>query len=250
MIKPLIAGNWKMHKTVSESLDFVKQLKTMLPEGLNRDIVIAPPFTALRPVAEETKGTVIRTAAQNLHWEEKGAYTGEISAAMLADCGCEYVIIGHSERRALFGETDEVIHRKIRAALRAGLKPIVCIGETLAERESGKTFAIIERQLKEGLKNLSIGDIRQTVVAYEPVWAIGTGRTASPEQAQDAHAFIRRMLETSFDKTSAGERPILYGGSVHPGNIDSLMARPDVNGVLVGGASLEAESFARIITFK
>jgi len=250
MIKPLIAGNWKMHKTVSESLEFVKRLKTMLPEGLNRDIVIAPPFTALRSVAEETRGTVIRTAAQNLHWEEKGAFTGEISAGMIADCGCQYVIIGHSERRMLFGETDEVIRRKIRAALNAGLKPIVCIGETLAEREAGETFTVIERQLKEGLKNLSIGDIRQTVLAYEPVWAIGTGRTASPEQAEDAHAFIRKILAESFEKTSADESPILYGGSVHAGNIDSLMARPDVNGVLVGSASLEVESFARIITFK
>jgi triosephosphate isomerase len=250
MIKPLIAGNWKMNKTVSESLDFVRRLKAMLPKGLDRGVVIAPPFTALRSVAGETKGTVIRVAAQNLHWEKKGAYTGEISAGMLLDCGCEYVIIGHSERRALFGETNADINRKIRAALQAGLKPIFCIGETLAERESGKTFPVLEGQLKEGLKNISFDDIRQAVIAYEPVWAIGTGRTASPEQAQEAHAFIRKIIETCFGEKVSSGLPILYGGSVHPGNIDSLMARPDVNGVLVGGASLEAESFARIITFK
>jgi triosephosphate isomerase len=250
MIKPLIAGNWKMNKTASEAAAFVKQLKERLPARLDRDVVIAPPFTALPAVAGEARGTGIRVAGQNLHWEEKGAFTGEVSAAMLADCGCEYVIVGHSERRTLFGETDEVIRRKIRAALDAGLKPIFCIGEKLAQRESGKTFSAVEGQLKEGLKNLSIDDIRRTVIAYEPVWAIGTGRTASPEQAQEAHAFIRTVIARLFNEKISGLLPILYGGSVHPGNIDSLMARPDVNGVLVGGASLDAESFARIITFK
>ena len=224
MIKPLIAGNWKMNKTVSEAVAFVKQLRERLPAGLDREVVIAPPYTALPAVAGEARGTGIRVAAQNLHWEENGAFTGEVSAGMLADCGCEYVLVGHSERRTLFGETGEVIHRKIRAALSAGLKPIFCIGENLAERESDKTFSILEGQLKEGLKNLSFDDIRRTVIAYEPVWAIGTGRTASPEQAQEAHAFIRRVIEKQSDEKISGLLPILYGGSVHPGNVDSLMA--------------------------
>ncbi len=239
-----------MHKTVPEALDFVDRLKQALPAGLERTVVVAPPFTALRAVSERANGSTIRVSAQNLHWEEKGAYTGEISAAMLTDCGCEYAIIGHSERRALFGETDAGINRKIRAALRAGLKPIFCIGETLAERESAETFNVIEHQLKEGLKNLSFDDIRQIVIAYEPVWAIGTGRTAEPGQAQEVHGFIRRFLGKAYGKEIAPGLPVIYGGSVHPGNIDGLMAQPDINGVLVGGASLDVESFSKIINFK
>lgn len=250
MIKPLIAGNWKMHKTVPEALAYVERLKGLLPEAADRRVVIAPPFTALHAVARETKGSTIRVAAQNLHWEEKGAYTGEVSAGMLVDCGCDYVIVGHSERRILFGETDAGINRKVRASLAARLTPIFCIGETLEARESGETFRVIESQLKEGLKNLAVDDIRRAVIAYEPVWAIGTGKTATPEQAQDVHRFIRSLIETSYAADVADGLAILYGGSVHPGNIDALMAQRDVNGVLVGGASLEVESFARIIHFK
>jgi triosephosphate isomerase len=250
MIRPLIAGNWKMHKTVPQALEFVGRLAGMLPATLDRDVVIAPPFTALGAVAALLKKSAIRVAAQNLYGEEKGAFTGEISAGMLVDCGCTYVIIGHSERRTLFGERDEDVNRKAEAALTAGLKPIVCIGETLSERESGTTFRVLERQLKEGLKNLSFSGIRQAVIAYEPVWAIGTGRTARPEQAQEAHAFIRTVVGTIGTGDAARNLPILYGGSVHTGNIDELMAQPDVNGVLVGGASLEVESFARIIQYK
>ncbi len=239
-----------MHKTVPEALAYVERLKGLLPEATDRRVVIAPPFTALHAVARETTGSTIRVAAQNLHWEEKGAYTGEVSAGMLVDCGCDYVIVGHSERRILFGETDAGIHRKVRASLASGLIPIFCIGETLEARESGETFRVIEGQLKEGLKNLSVDDIRRTVIAYEPVWAIGTGKTASPEQAQEVHAFIRSLMETSYGEDVAHDLAVLYGGSVHPGNIDALMAQRDVNGVLVGGASLEVESFARIIHFK
>jgi len=250
MIRPLIAGNWKMHKTVPQALEFLGRLKGLLPAVLDRDVVIAPPFTALNAVVEYAKGSTILVAAQNLHWEGKGAFTGEISAEMLVDCGCSYVIIGHSERRTLFGEQDEDVRRKTGAACQAGLRPIVCIGETLAERKSGMTFGVLERQIREGLKNLSFNDIRQAVIAYEPVWAIGTGRTARPEQAQEAHAFIRNIVEAISETNIARRLPILYGGSVHADNIDELMAQPDVNGVLVGGASLEAESFARIIQYK
>jgi triosephosphate isomerase len=250
MIKPLIAGNWKMHKTVPQALDFVRRLKGILPATLDRDIIVAPPFTALSAVAGCAKDSPIRVAAQNLHWEEKGAFTGEISAGMLVDCGCTFVLIGHSERRTFFGEKDDDVNRKAVAALASGLRPIVCIGETLAERESGVAFRVIERQLKEGLKNLAFNDIRQTVIAYEPVWAIGTGKTARPEQAQEAHAFIRKVVGEIETEDMAQSLPILYGGSVHTGNIDHLMAQSDVNGVLVGGASLEVESFARIIQFK
>jgi triosephosphate isomerase len=185
-----------------------------------------------------------------MHWEGNGAYTGEISAQMISDCGCEYVIIGHSERRTLFGETDANINRKIGAALAGGLRPIFCIGETLAQREAEDTFKVIARQLNEGLKNLSFDDIRLTVIAYEPVWAIGTGRTASPQQAQEIHGVIRDFVARVYGKEIAGSIPILYGGSVNPGNIDALMAERDVNGVLVGGASLDVESFVRIINFK
>jgi triosephosphate isomerase len=249
-LKALIVGNWKMHKTIPEALDFIDRLKVLIPDKLDRDVVIAPPFTSLRAVAERTRGTSISVSAQNIHWEEKGAFTGEVSAGMAVDCGCDYVIIGHSERRTLFGESDEDINRKLAAALSKGLKPILCIGETLAQRDSGVTFRVIEAQLKEALKNLPVDGIKRTVIAYEPVWAIGTGRTATPEQAQEIHHFIRETLGKSLKKDIAPRLLILYGGSVHPGNIDLLMAERDVDGVLVGGASLDAGSFARIIMFK
>ncbi|OPY12811.1 MAG: Bifunctional PGK [Syntrophus sp. PtaB.Bin001] len=238
-----------MYKTVRESVEFVTQLKKELPVSLERDVLIAPTFPSLYPVSELLKGTSIRLGAQNLHEAKEGAYTGEVSAAMLCDAGCEYVIIGHSERRTLFGETDAVINKKIIAACGSGLKPIFCIGETLAERESGKTFEVLEKQLKEGLNSLDVNDIRHLVIAYEPVWAIGTGKTATPEQAQEAHAFIRSTVGRICGADFAAERVILYGGSVNPGNISSLMLQSDINGALVGGASLNVDSFVKIILY-
>lgn len=249
MIRPLIAGNWKMYKTVPESLDFVAALKKALPTALDRDVLIAPPFPSLYPVSELLKDTPIQLAAQNLHDASEGAYTGEVSADMLRQAGCDSVIIGHSERRTLFGDTNAFINRKIRAACEKGLKPIFCIGETLAEREAGRTFSVLETQIKEGLNSFDAGDIAHLVVAYEPVWAIGTGKTASPDQAQEAHAFIRSTLGSLFGTEFASSHAILYGGSVNPGNIASLMAQPDINGGLVGGASLKVDSFLEIILY-
>jgi triosephosphate isomerase len=250
MIKPFIAGNWKMYKTVRESVEFVSLLKKALPVSLERDVLIAPTFPSLYPVSELLKGTPIHLGAQNLHEAKEGAYTGEVSAAMLCDAGCDYVIIGHSERRTLFGETDAVINKKIIAACGSGLKPIFCIGETLTERESGKTFEVLEKQLKEGLNSLDVNDIRHLVIAYEPVWAIGTGKTATPEQAQEAHAFVRSTVGRICGAEFTAERVILYGGSVNPGNISSLMLQPDINGALVGGASLNVDSFLKIILYE
>ncbi|MBN1615528.1 MAG: triose-phosphate isomerase [Deltaproteobacteria bacterium] len=250
MIKPLIVGNWKMHKTTEESLDFVRRLLKALGKPLNdRDVAIAPPFTALYPVAGLLRGSRIGLAAQNVHDAAEGAYTGEISTRMLVDAGCSHVIIGHSERRTLFGEGNDLLCRKEAAALNAGLRPIYCIGETLDERERGSTFAVIERQIKEGLNKFSAGDIGRTIIAYEPVWAIGTGRTATPAQAQEVHAFVRKMIEADFGAKTAAVIPVLYGGSVNPANIGELMAQPDINGALVGGASLKVESFLNIVRF-
>ncbi|MBW2648565.1 MAG: triose-phosphate isomerase [Deltaproteobacteria bacterium] len=247
MIKPVIAANWKMHKTIPEAVAFAKRLKEKFSEPGDVDIVIAPPFTALRSVMEVLKGSPIHISAQNMHWEGKGAYTGEISAAMLVDAGCEFVIIGHSERRALFGETDGMLNKKMHAALKSGLKPIFCIGETLEERESGTTFEIIQEQIKEGLNNITPNDISQIAFAYEPVWAIGTGKTATPLQAQEVHRFIRETIADDLEYAHASETVIIYGGSVNPENTDSLMDQPDINGALVGGAGLDFESFAGII---
>ncbi len=247
MIKPIIAANWKMHKTIPEAVAFAKQLKKEFPEPGRAEIVIAPPFTALRSVMGVLKGSPVQISAQNMHWEEKGAYTGEISAAMLVDAGCKFVIIGHSERRALFGETGWMLDKKIRAALKSGLKPIFCIGETLEERESGTTFEIIQKQIKEGLNNITPNDIRQVAFAYEPVWAIGTGKTATPLQAQEVHRFIRETIADDLGCAHASDTVIIYGGSVNPENTGSLMDQPDINGALVGGAGLDFESFADII---
>ncbi|MDI6777012.1 MAG: triose-phosphate isomerase [Syntrophales bacterium] len=251
MIRPFIAGNWKMNKTIGEAVDFASRLRKTLAEPLDRDVVIAPSFTALYAVAEALKDSGIHLCAQNLHEDAggKGAYTGEVSAPMLADAGCEYVIIGHSERRTLFGERDKVINKKVRTALKFGLRPILCLGETLKEREQGKTFAVVERQIKEGLNNFIADDIKNVIVAYEPVWAIGTGKTATPEQAGEVHAFIRHMVETNYEKAIACHFTIIYGGSVSPDNIRDLMAQRDINGALVGGASLDVESFTRIVRF-
>ncbi len=249
MIRPLIAANWKMHKTVPEAVAFAIQLKEAFSDVEDRDIVIAPPFTALFNTSNILKGTAIKVSAQNMHWEENGAYTGEVSPSMLIDAGCDFVILGHSERRTLFGETDEIINRKVKAALKNGIKPICCIGETLDQRKTGITFEILEKQIKEGLNNITSSDIRRVTFAYEPLWAIGTGETATPEQAQDAHRFIRKTLRSLFSEKVASETTVIYGGSVNPQNVLSLMGQPDVNGALVGGASLEFEAFSDIIRF-
>jgi triosephosphate isomerase len=243
---PLIAANWKMNKTTAETREFITEFLPMVEGVTDVEIVIAPSFTSLSIAAELLKGSNVKLAAQDMFWEEQGAYTGEVSPLMLKDVGCSYVIIGHSERRQYFNETDETVNRKIRAAQKAGLSVIFCIGETLQEREGGKTFQVLKRQIAEGLKDLSA---RGLVIAYEPVWAIGTGRTATPEQAEEAHSFIRKELETLFGNEVEQIR-ILYGGSVKPDNITSLMAQPNVDGALVGGASLKPDSFSKIVRFK
>ena len=251
---PLIAGNWKMNKTNSEAIALVKKLKQLVKDvDVNeREIVVCPAFTALNDVADELKkdkNSNISLGAQNLHFEDAGAFTGEVSALMLKELGCKYVIIGHSERRQLFGETNQSVNKKIFAALKHDLLPIVCVGETLAEREDGSTKQIVEKQINESLARLLSKDGKKLVIAYEPVWAIGTGKNATPEQAQEVHQFIRRLLEKLFDKKTAETIRILYGGSVKPDNISALMQQPDIDGALVGGASLEAESFAKIVKY-
>ena len=250
--RPVIAGNWKMHKTWDEARSLARSIRAIRTgdKGTTwREIVIAPPFTALSVVAEEIRGSRVTLAAQNVHWEDKGAFTGEISTSMLKDAGCGMVILGHSERRQYFGETDDTVNRKVRAVLNAGLQPIICIGETLVERESGKHEEIVSQQLAGGLDGLTEEDILRIILAYEPVWAIGTGRTASPETAQEMHGHIRRWLLKKFGGNAETVR-ILYGGSVKPDNIDVLMRQPDIDGALVGGACLEAETFLRIIRFQ
>ncbi|MBN1545273.1 MAG: triose-phosphate isomerase [Syntrophaceae bacterium] len=249
MRKPFIAGNWKMHKTIAEAVAFALQLRDLAPLCAERDILIAPTFTALSAVADALKGTGIHTAAQNLHESPQGAFTGEVSAGMILEAGCDYVIIGHSERRTLFGEDDTRLARKVQAALECGLKVIFCIGETLLEREAGQTTVVVERQVKEGLKALSIDDIKRISLAYEPVWAIGTGKTATPDQAEEVHAFIRNLVEQLYDKTVANELQILYGGSVKPDNMASLMAQQNVDGALIGGASLNIDDFFRMVRY-
>ena len=249
MRTPVIAGNWKMHKTRDEARALARAIREGSGDLTRREVVLAPPFTALAAVAEEIQGSGIVLAAQNVHWEDKGAFTGEISTSMLKDADCGMVILGHSERRQYFGETDELVNRKARATLRAGLQPIICIGETLAERESGKHEDTVSQQLAGGLDGLTAEDLLRIIFAYEPVWAIGTGRTASPEIAQEMHGCIRGRLLEKFGKNAETVR-ILYGGSVKPDNVDALMRQPDIDGALVGGACLEAESFLRIIRFQ
>ncbi len=248
MRKPLIAANWKMHKTTAETRDFITAFVPLVKDVEDVEIVIAPPFTSLAVAAKFLKGTNIKLSAQNLFWEEKGAYTGEVSALMLKDVECEYVIVGHSERRQYFGETDETVNKRIKAAHAAGLKVIMCIGETLEEREAGKTFDVLKTQLDGGLKDITAHDM--LVIAYEPVWAIGTGKTATPEMAEEAHRFIRGQLAGKFGQDAAETIRILYGGSVKPENVASLMAQENVDGGLVGGASLQPDSFAKIVKFK
>ncbi|MDI6889769.1 MAG: triose-phosphate isomerase [Thermodesulfovibrionales bacterium] len=245
MRRPFIAANWKMNKTVSGTREFISSFIPEVKDVTDVDIVIAPPFTSLVVAAEELKNSNVIIAAQDVFYEEKGAYTGEVSPLMLADIGCRYAIIGHSERRQYFDETDEIVNRKIKAAKRGGVGAILCIGESLEEREAGKTFDVLEREIDKGLFETDTGDI---VIAYEPIWAIGTGKTATPEQAQEAHAYIRERIGVKYGN-KGDEVRIIYGGSVTPENIDSLMVCKDVDGALVGGASLKAESFVRIVKF-
>lgn len=244
---PLIVGNWKMFKTVHETVAFVKELRTLVHGLSGLELAVVPPFTALHAAAEAARASVIGVGAQDLHWEREGAYTGEVSAGMIRDAGAEYVLIGHSERRALFGETDETVHRKLAAALAAGLTPIVCVGETLEQREAGTTMTVIDGQLQRGLDGITPDQLPGIVLAYEPVWAIGTGRTASPSQAQEVHGHIRHRLRAWFGAEAAAQCVLLYGGSVKPDNIEALMTEPDVDGALVGGASLSVASFADIV---
>ena len=247
---PFMAGNWKMNKTVGEAINLVRELKAAISGVKAVEVAVAPPFTALYAVRKELDGSSIGLAAQNLYWEEKGAFTGEVSPLMLKEVGCHYVIIGHSERRQFFGETDETVNRRIKAALAQGLKVIFCIGETLKEREEGKTFPVIEKRAEGGLKGLGDQEMRNMVIAYEPVWAIGTGMTATPEQAEEVHRFIRGKIEKLYSREVSEEIRIQYGGSVTPENVKGLMNQPDIDGALVGGASLKAESFSKIVRFK
>jgi triosephosphate isomerase (TIM) len=245
---PFIAGNWKMFKTVQEAVVFVKELRSAVKDVSDVEIVVAPPFTAVHAVAEAARNTNIGVAAQNLYWEKEGAFTGEVSPVMVKESGAEYVIIGHSERRRLFGETDAIVNRKVVAAIGAGLMPIVCMGETLEEREANATLDVLDRQLKDGLDGIGGERIAELVIAYEPVWAIGTGRNATAAQAQEAHAHIRKRLRQWFGADAAEGCHVLYGGSVKPDNIREIIAEPDVDGALVGGASLDVRAFADIVS--
>jgi triosephosphate isomerase (TIM) len=247
MRKPLIAGNWKMFKTVHEAVLYIKELRALVRDARNVDVVVAPPFTAIHAASEVARNTNIEIAAQDLYWEREGAFTGEVSGPMIREAGADYVIVGHSERRTRFGETDVMVNRKIRAALGAELTPIACIGETLEQRDANQTLAVLDDQLKVGFDDLTAAQVQEIVIAYEPVWAIGTGRNATPEQAQEAHQHIRTRLRQWFGGDAAEQCRILYGGSVKPDNIRSLALQPDVDGALIGGASLDARAFSDIV---
>ncbi|MEM9479424.1 MAG: triose-phosphate isomerase [Verrucomicrobiota bacterium] len=247
MRTPIIAANWKMNKGPSEAADFVNNYLKTPPDVNKCDVVIAAPFVSLAATAEAVSGSSLKLSAQNMYFEENGAFTGEVSPGMLLELNCEYVIIGHSERRAIFGEDDALLNKKVAKAHEVGLKPIFCIGETLEERDGGQLESVIKRQVEEGLKGIDPAKMPETVVAYEPVWAIGTGRTATPEQAQEAQAFVRSVLAGVFGEEISDQIRIQYGGSVKPGNAAELLGQPDIDGALVGGASLEPESFAGIV---
>lgn len=249
MRKPVIAGNWKLYKTAGEAVELVSHLAPLVKQNQDVEIIVAPVFTVLSSVAKALVGTNIKLAGQDCFWEEEGAYTGEVSTKMLTDAGCSHVIIGHSERRQYFCETDETVNRKIKAAIKGGLSILFCIGETLEEREAEKTFVVLKKQLSGGLAGITRDQLDSVIVAYEPVWAIGTGRTATDTQAQEAHSFIREFLSGLYDKETADRTRILYGGSVKPENVKGLMSQPDIDGALVGGASLKADSFAAIVNF-
>jgi len=250
MRKPLIAGNWKLNKTVTDATELVSKLKNAVADIDTVEIMIAPPFTALSRIADLLQGCNITLGAQNCYPEACGAFTGEISAELLKDVGCQTVIIGHSERRQLFNEPDNFINRKMKAALKAGLTAILCIGETLQEREDELMFDVLTTQLQAGLTGLTAEQMQKVVIAYEPVWAIGTGKTASSDEAQEVHSFLRGILQGTVDQPTALATRIIYGGSVKPDNIDGLMAQNDIDGALVGGASLKAGEFERIIRFQ
>ena len=244
--KPFIAGNWKMHKTIPEAVEMVKALKEESPQLTDAELVVIPPYTMLSEVKKVIEGSTIQLGAQNIFWEEKGAFTGEVSPPMLKDAGCQYVTIGHSERRQYFGETNETVNKKIKAALAHELTPIMCIGESLEEREKGNTMDKVETQINSGLEELGKDEIRRIVIAYEPIWAIGTGVTATPSQAEEVHSFIREKLTEKYGNEIASYAIILYGGSVKPANTYSILKENNINGALVGGASLEADSFIQI----
>lgn len=249
MRTPVIAGNWKLFKTIAEATALVNELKPLVAKTTGVEIVVAPVFTALTSVAASIAGSNVFLSAQDCYWEEEGAYTGEVSPKLLKDAGCTHVIIGHSERRQYFCETDETVNKKAKAVIAAGLTAIVCVGETLSERESNKTFSVIETQLNGALAGFSVDNLKQVIVAYEPVWAIGTGKTATDDQAQEVHSFIRAGINKVHGQSTANGIRILYGGSVKPENIKGLMTQPDIDGALVGGASLKADSFAGIVNF-
>ncbi|MFH1097133.1 MAG: triose-phosphate isomerase [Candidatus Desantisbacteria bacterium] len=250
MRKPIIAGNWKMNKTIKKAVEFAKEMVETINDCPDMEIVIFPPFTALYAVANVVRDSNILFGAQNMYYEPAGAYTGEISPLMLADIGVHFVILGHSERREILGETNEIINLKMKAALNYRMKPILCVGEKLEERENGKAESIIHNQLVKNLQDISKDEMARTVIAYEPLWAIGTGKTASPEDANKMHTFIRETITSLYDKRVSSMIRIQYGGSVRPDNIDILMAQPEIDGALVGGASLDVESFVKIARYK
>ena len=247
MRRPIIAGNWKMNKTVQEAIDDAIALKRKFYTFAEADIVVCAPFTVLSKVSDEIIDSSIMLGSQDVYWEQEGAFTGEISPAMLKDTGCRYVITGHSERRNLFGETDEDVNRKLQVILKHGMVPIMCVGERIEERDNGMTYEVLEKQLTRGLKDVARDEVMRIIIAYEPIWAIGTGKTATTDEAQNAHKFIRGFIERSFDKEAGSKIRIQYGGSVKPENIAKLMAQEDIDGSLVGGASLDVNSFIEII---
>ena len=250
MRKALIAGNWKMFKTLEEAVLFSKGIALKVMDVSDREILVCPPDLYIYPLIQALSGSPVFVGAQNIYWEDQGAFTGEVSAPMVKSTGARFAIIGHSERRQYFSETDETVNKRLKACLKAGITPIVCVGETLAEREAGKTLDVIGKQMTNGLENISTTQAAQLVIAYEPVWAIGTGKTATPEIAQEVHGFIRSQVKDLFGPEIAGGIRILYGGSVKPDNIDVLMAQADIDGALVGGASLDVASFERIIRYR
>jgi triosephosphate isomerase len=251
MRKPVIAGNWKMYKTVSEAVDTVINLKPLVANANHCEVIIAPVFTALKTVADRLEGSNIHVAGQNCSTEvEEGAHTGEVAAFMLRDAGATHVIVGHSERRQFYAETDTIVRRKVQAAISSGLTAILCVGESLSQRDQGIAERVVSGQLSGGLSRLTASDHDRIIVAYEPVWAIGTGRTATPEQAQEMHAFIRRVFAEGHSEQASQSLRILYGGSVKPDNVSALMTQPDIDGALVGGASLDAANFARIVNYE
>ena len=249
MRKKIVAANWKMYKTIAEAAAYVDKLKPVAARARHCEVVIAPPFTALAAAAQSARGSEVKVAAQDVYWDKEGAHTGDVSAPMLVEAGATHAIIGHSERRRDHGETDEQVNRKLKAALAAGLTPIVCVGETLEEREAGKTWQVLERQVAGGFFGLTPAEFSRILIAYEPVWAIGTGRTATPEMAAESHRIIRELARRQFGEAAASDLRILYGGSVKPDNIGGLMAQKEIDGALVGGASLDVESFADIVNY-